>query len=63
MKMIRTLRAAFTSVVAEDNASPSVEHVEKSYDSPLLVDLGRVRDVTLGNSSSGRGDANSQYYW
>lgn len=30
---------------------------------PVLVELGDVRDVVLGNSSSGNSDANSQYYW
>lgn len=30
---------------------------------PVLVELGDVRDVVLGNSSSGNADANSQYYW
>ncbi|WP_020670786.1 lasso RiPP family leader peptide-containing protein [Amycolatopsis nigrescens] len=36
---------------------------EPDYESPLLIDLGHVRDVTLGSSSSGSADANSQYYW
>ncbi|MEV8408495.1 lasso RiPP family leader peptide-containing protein [Streptomyces niveus] len=30
---------------------------------PVVVDLGSVRDVTLGSSTSGTADANSQYYW
>lgn len=29
----------------------------------VVVDLGSVTDRTLGNSASGNGDANSQYYW
>ena len=33
------------------------------YEPPVLVDLGSVRDVTLGSSTSGTADANSQYYW
>ncbi|MEV8311715.1 lasso RiPP family leader peptide-containing protein [Streptomyces flavidovirens] len=30
---------------------------------PVVVDLGHVRKVTLGSSSSGTADANSHYYW
>lgn len=33
------------------------------YASPVLTDLGHVRDVTLGSSPNGNADANSQYYW
>ncbi|MFC8078619.1 lasso RiPP family leader peptide-containing protein [Streptomyces sp. NPDC057307] len=33
------------------------------YEPPVVVDLGSVRDVTLGSSTSGTADANSQYYW
>lgn len=33
------------------------------YVPPLLIALGSVREVVLGNSASGNGDANSQYYW
>lgn len=33
------------------------------YEPPLLIDLGSVRKVTLGSSSAGTSDANSQYYW
>ncbi|MFF0067050.1 lasso RiPP family leader peptide-containing protein [Streptomyces sp. NPDC005279] len=34
-----------------------------AYDPPAVVDLGHVREVTLGSSSSGNADANSHYYW
>lgn len=34
-----------------------------NYEPPQLVELGNVRDVVLGSSSSGNGDANGQYYW
>ncbi|MGW9498977.1 lasso RiPP family leader peptide-containing protein [Streptomyces prasinus] len=34
-----------------------------AHESPLLVDLGHVREVTLGSSPSGSADANAQYYW
>ncbi|TFI27378.1 lasso RiPP family leader peptide-containing protein [Streptomyces sp. 4R-3d] len=33
------------------------------YEPPVVVGLGSVRDVTLGSSTSGTADANSQYYW
>lgn len=36
---------------------------EMLYEPPVVVDLGSVRDVTLGSSTSGTADANSQYYW
>ncbi|GAA3873555.1 hypothetical protein GCM10022243_43380 [Saccharothrix violaceirubra] len=39
------------------------EQVEVDYEPPVFVELGGVRDVVLGNSSSGNADANSQYYW
>lgn len=32
-------------------------------ESPIFVELGTVRSMVLGNSSSGNSDANSQYYW
>ncbi|MFF8404016.1 lasso RiPP family leader peptide-containing protein [Streptomyces sp. NPDC014846] len=35
----------------------------RAYTSPAVVDLGHVRDVTLGSSPSGNADANAQYYW
>ncbi|WP_433543734.1 lasso RiPP family leader peptide-containing protein (plasmid) [Streptomyces sp. CA-294286] len=34
-----------------------------AYEPPTLVDLGHVREVTLGSSPSGRADANAQYYY
>lgn len=33
------------------------------YERPAIHVIGRVRDLTGGSSSSGRKDANSQYYW
>ncbi|WP_156722318.1 lasso RiPP family leader peptide-containing protein [Streptomyces apocyni] len=42
-----------------DGAHPPLE----AYDPPTVVDLGHVREVTLGSSSSGNADANSHYYW
>ncbi|MBW5420079.1 lasso RiPP family leader peptide-containing protein [Streptomyces sp. BG9H] len=34
-----------------------------AYEPPMLVDLGHVREVTLGSSPSGSADANAQYYY
>ncbi|MGW7054215.1 lasso RiPP family leader peptide-containing protein [Streptomyces sp. NPDC054887] len=36
---------------------------DDAYAPPAVVDLGHVREVTLGSSSSGTADANSHYYW
>lgn len=33
------------------------------YESPQLIDLGHLREVTLGSSPNGNADANAQYYW
>jgi hypothetical protein len=33
------------------------------YEAPRVLDLGHVRELTGGSSSSGTADANSQYYW
>ena len=41
-----------------DDHSPIVE-----YESPCIIDIGHVRELTGGSSSSGSADANSQYYW
>ncbi|MGA4544313.1 lasso RiPP family leader peptide-containing protein [Uniformispora flossi] len=34
-----------------------------AYTPPLFVEIGHVRDLTKGSSSSGKADANSQYYY
>lgn len=45
-------------------AAVSLDDVDDMfYEPPVVVDLGSVRDVTLGSSTSGTADANSQYYW
>jgi hypothetical protein len=36
---------------------------EPWYEPPRISDLGHVRGLTLGSSSSGNADSNSQYYW
>lgn len=41
-----------------------VDQVEyDQYERPAIHVVGTVRDLTGGSSSSGRKDANSQYYW
>ncbi|MEU7528619.1 hypothetical protein AB0A74_23005 [Saccharothrix sp. NPDC042600] len=44
---------------AGSSALPTDPH----YQPPVLRSPGRLRQVTLGSSSSGNADANSQYYW
>jgi hypothetical protein len=39
------------------------DDVPVPYEPPVIVRLGRVRDLVKGSSSSGSADANSQYYW
>lgn len=47
-----------------ESTSDDVETaLETAYVPPLVVDLGTVRDQTLGSSGNGTADANSQYYW
>ena len=51
---------------AEDTAPPSSEaprRLAKGYEPPRIIVIGNVRDLTMGSASSGRSDANSQYYW
>ncbi|WP_394437216.1 lasso RiPP family leader peptide-containing protein [Streptomyces sp. SGAir0957] len=43
-------------------AVPSPEE-SAAYEPPMVVDLGHVREVTLGSSPSGIADANAQYYY
>jgi hypothetical protein len=33
------------------------------YESPRLMVIGQARKFSTGSSSSGKADANSQYYW
>jgi hypothetical protein len=49
--------------LAEDSTAPLTGERPAGEEPPMLVELGDVRDVVLGNSSSGNSDANSQYYW
>ncbi|KOX16371.1 hypothetical protein ADK67_40135 [Saccharothrix sp. NRRL B-16348] len=61
MSPVRALRAIFGGQDAP--AAAVVSPHDRDYEAPVLADLGEIRDVVLGNSSSGNGDANSQYYW
>lgn len=51
-----------SSVTGSAGAEAEPEEVD-SYEPPVIIDLGSVREATLGSSSSGNADANSQYYW
>lgn len=44
-----------------DDASPEQER--RGYESPLILVIGSVGDLTAGSASSGNKDANTQYYW
>lgn len=43
----------------ERGAAPPVRRYEK----PQVIVIGDVRFLTAGSASSGKQDANSQYYW
>ncbi|MGW7264544.1 lasso RiPP family leader peptide-containing protein [Streptomyces sp. NPDC054842] len=51
-----------TRQAVKPGAMPSPE-LPAVYEPPMLVDLGHVREVTLGSSPSGSADANAQYYY
>lgn len=53
------------SSACEAGAKPVAEagKQDNSYESPCVMVLGSVRDLTVGSSASGKKDANSQYYW
>ena len=34
-----------------------------SYVPPRIMVVGRIRNLSTGSSSSGKSDANSQFYW
>lgn len=42
---------------------PQPEAPAREYETPCVVDIGHVRELTGGSSGSGTADANSQYYW
>jgi hypothetical protein len=44
-------------------AEESGNVTEPRYESPQVWDVGEVRDLVKGSSTSGNADANTQYYW
>lgn len=55
---------ALADAVPGDAGSAAVTTVTSlPYEPPQVVVIGTIRDLTSGSSSSGRTDANSQYYW
>ncbi len=61
MNLLRILSRG--SVRESGSAGTESRDHDLFYEPPRLTDLGRVREVTLGSSSSGNADSNSQYYW
>jgi hypothetical protein len=51
---------------SEDAAIPGSQtqkDVHRTYEPPQIIVIGSIRETTTGSASSGRTDANSQYYW
>lgn len=48
---------------ASDSSEPAGAGAPRAYESPQVIVIGKIRDITTGNASSGSADANSQYYW
>jgi hypothetical protein len=46
-----------------DSIKSSRAETPRTYESPQVIVIGKIRDITTGNASSGNADANSQYYW
>ncbi|GGX19115.1 lasso RiPP family leader peptide-containing protein [Streptomyces chryseus] len=57
------VRPSVSDTGAQEHGAAADPDRDDSYSPPVLVDLGHVREVTLGSSSSGTADANSHYYW
>ncbi|MFE9396261.1 lasso RiPP family leader peptide-containing protein [Streptomyces flavidovirens] len=56
-------RPSVSETGAQQHLAAADPDRDDSYAPPVVVDLGHVREVTLGSSSSGTADANSHYYW
>ncbi len=56
-------RPSVSDTAAQEHGAAAEPDRDGSYAPPVVVDLGHVREVTLGSSSSGTADANSHYYW
>ena len=63
MKLLRMLKPVPASTSVPLAADLPVLGAEPWYEPPRVSDLGHVRELTLGSSSSGNADSNSQYYW
>ena len=61
MNLLRVRRVTPPCGPAADADPRAVD--DRAYESPQLFEVGRVRELLLGNSSSGKADSNSQYYW
>ena len=62
----RSLRVEKENGVAcleERLAAARESYSANGYESPRLIVIGRARKFSTGSSSSGKADANSQYYW
>ena len=58
--------ASFPAAHGGPAARSGIETFERSadgYEPPRITVIGNVRDLTGGSASSGKSDANSQYYW
>jgi hypothetical protein len=49
--------------LAARNGIEAFEGSAADYEPPRITVIGNVRDLTGGSASSGKSDANSQYYW
>ncbi|GAA1348970.1 lasso RiPP family leader peptide-containing protein [Saccharothrix algeriensis] len=63
MDFLRRVRARSAGRNAPSTGDRAADRSPAHYEPPVVLDLGDVRRVTLGSSSSGNADANSQYYW
>ncbi|WP_433265198.1 lasso RiPP family leader peptide-containing protein [Actinosynnema sp. CS-041913] len=63
MDFLRRARARSGDRNEPTNPTPPADQPAAHYEPPVVIDFGDVRRVTLGSSSSGNADANSQYYW
>ncbi|HEX6355434.1 lasso RiPP family leader peptide-containing protein [Actinophytocola sp.] len=63
MKLFRIRKTVPAGASDSRAADLPVLGTEPSYEPPRVSDLGHVRELTLGSSSSGNADSNSQYYW
>jgi hypothetical protein len=51
------------SGLSPDPTGASEARPPRTYESPQVIIIGKISDITTGNASSGNTDANSQYYW